>query len=160
MIHERAGAPELLSGFSDSNGEFRGHLPREVVGKTVRIFIAEPSFQYDSYSSVAVERWGVFLPVRTRKDHVYNGSEGTKSINPERWNKWQEAEEFATASRITHRAARLAKVSWPLGYFGVLVAAVVAAVTIPMNPLIGVSLSVLSAAGLNWLGRKILLHGY
>ena len=160
FIHERVGEPELLSGFSDEFGEFRGHLTNAIVGKTVRIVILEPSFKYDSYNSVVVERWGLFLPVRAQKDHNYNGSKGAKSIDYERWHNWKEAEEFSAASRKTHNAARLAKVAWPLGYVGVFAAAVVGAITIPLNPLVGVVISILAAVGLNWLGRIILLRGY
>lgn len=160
LVQERVGEPGLLSGFSDELGEFRGHLPVEMTGKKVRIVIVEPSFLYDSYDSVKVERWGLFLPIRAKKDIVYNGSTGAKSIDYNRWSNWKETEEFSAASEKTHSAARLARIAWPLGYVGVLVAAIVGFFTLSVNPIAAIFVSVLVALGFNWLSKWLLMRGY
>ena len=160
LIHKGVGEPELLTGFSDENGEFRGLLSSELAGENVRVVISEPSFLYDSYDSIKVERWGLFLPIRARRDHVYIGSEGARSINPVRWNNWNESSEFAHASEKTHAAARRAKIAWPLGYIGVLVAVILGLITIPLNPILALFVAIIVATVFSWFSKWLLEKGY
>lgn len=160
LIQDGLGGKQLLEGYSDENGEFRGLVPASYSKQSVRFVISEPSFLWDSYDQIKIERWGLFLPVRARKDLNYNGSKGAKNIDFNRWNSWNESHEFSQASEKTHSAARRAKVAWPVNLFGIFVAAVSGAITLFLNPILAVLVTIVVAVGFNLFSKWLLVNGY
>lgn len=160
LIQDHVGGTELLSGFSDTLGQFRGQLSAERAGEDVRIVIVEPSFVFDDYNSVKVNRWGLFLAVRQQKDLNFNGSKSAKTIDPERWTKWNSNEEHARASEITHTAARTAKLAWPVGFVGLAVAVLLGVAGFFIHPIVGLLAGVAVAWGSDFLSRDLLTRGY
>lgn len=160
LIQDHVGGTELLSGFSDTLGQFRGQLSAERAGKDVRIVIVEPSFQFDDYNAVKVNRWGLFLAVKQQKDRNYNGSTGAKKIDPERWANWNSNEEHVRASEITYAAARRAKFTWPIGSVGLAAAVLIGVAGFFIHPVVGLLVGLAVAWGSDFLSRYLLTKGY
>ena len=157
---EKEGGSFLLDGFSDEAGEFRGRLPASWVGKDVHVVIRELSFVYDYFNPVRVERYGLFLAIRQDKDPVYSGSKGARSIDLDRWDKWNSTQEHINASQKIHAAIRRARVAWPLKPLGFVVAVVVGIVGFFVHPVIGLLAGLFSFFAMEALAQYLLNHGY
>ena len=160
LIHEKVGAPEILTGFSDTSGNFRGTISGDWAGKRVRVVIVEPSFLFEDYDKVEVQKWGLFLPIKQKKDLVYNGTKGAKTIDPVKWSNWNTNQEFANASELTHSAARRAKSSLPIGIIMIFVAIVLGFLGFIINPSLGLALGVSAAYVGELMSQRALLKGY
>jgi len=157
---EKEGGPILLQGFSDGNGEFRGRLPASWVGKEVFVVVREPSFKYDYFNPVKVERYGLFLAIRQEKDHVYSGLQGARSIDPDSWDKWNSTQEHINASQKISVAVRTAKIRWPLRPLGFVIAAVIGVLGFFVHPAVGLVAGILSFVTIEVLAQYLLNRGY
>jgi hypothetical protein len=157
---EKEGGPILLDGFSDEAGEFRGRLPASWVGKEVHIVILEPSFKYEYFNPVKVERYGLFLAIRQDKDPAYSGSMSASTINPDRWNKWNSTQEHINASQKINASIRRAKIAWPLKPLGFIIAALVGIGGFFVHPVIGLVAGVLAFFAMELLAQFLLNRGY
>ena len=157
---EKEGGPILLDGLSDDAGEFRGRLPATWVGKEVHIVIREPSFKYDYSNPVKVERYGLFLAIHQEKDHVYSGSKGARTINPDSWDKWNSTQEHIYASQKVSAAIRGAKIAWPLRPLGVVIAVIVGISGFFFHPAAGLIAGIVSYVGIKALAQYLLNRGY
>jgi hypothetical protein len=160
LIQDRDTKNEIARGLSDTNGEFKGRIPGNYAGKKVRIVVVEPSFIFDDYDAVTVNKWGLFLAIRQKKDTVYNGHKGAKNIDPVKWGKWNAAQEHAHASQRTHSAARAAKVRWPIETVGYFAAIALGIVGFFIHPALGLAAGLGVALGLTYLARYLLVAGY
>ena len=163
LIQERIGGPHLAEGFSDEHGEFRAQLPAELAGKTVRVVIVEPSFDIEDYSAVQVNRWGLFLPIKQRKEPIFTPSKDTKvarTIDYERWDSWNATAEHAAASQVTHSAARKAEVAWPLGFVSMVLSLAIGIACLYIHPLLGLAVGLAGAWGSHRLSQYVITKEY
>ena len=159
-ILKKEGGPTLLSGYSDTLGEFHGRLPLSWVGKDVFVVIREVSFKYQYFNPVRVERWGLFLPVRQERDLVYNGTKGAKNLDPHRWASWDSTQENIKASRRINAAVRRAKLAWPMKWVGLSLTVLIGLGGFLVHPAAGLTLAVLVFFGMELLSNQLLLRGY
>jgi hypothetical protein len=160
LIQDSVSNKVLLQGFSDVNGDFRAFLPSEIKGKRVKLVILETCFEYQKYESVKVERFGLFLPVKARKDLNYIGDSGAKKIDLKKWEEWIEAEEFAIAAEKTHSAARRAKMLIPMPLFGMLIGLLTCLCTAGFGMLTSGTIGIIVTLVFNIITKKMLLNGH
>jgi len=122
--------------------------------------IREPSFKYDYFNPVQVERYGLFLAIHQEKDSVYSGSQRAKAINPKRWNKWSSTQEHINASQKISVAIRGAKIAWPLRPLGFVIAAIVGISGFFLHPVVGLVAGIVSFVAIEALAQYLLNRGY
>jgi len=163
LIHTGVGKPPLATGFSDEQGEFRAQLPCDLAGKSVRIVIVEPSFLFEDYDTVEVNRWGLFLPIRQQKDLAFQASKNTrvaKTIDFDRWNSWNATAEHAAASQATHSAARRAEIAWPLGRVSMALSLIIGIACLFIHPILGLVVGLVGALASHYLSQFLITKGF
>ena len=157
---EKEGGQIIIKGYSDTDGEFRGRIPATWVGKTVHVVIREPSFKYDYFNPITVERYGLFLAIRQDKDTVYSGSKGARSIDPDGWEVWDATQEHINATQKVNKAVRRAKIAWPLRPLGLVLAVIIGVLGFFAHPAVGLVAGVFSFIAIEALAQYLLNRGY
>lgn len=103
------------------------------------------------------------MPIKQTKEPVYTASKDAKvakNLDYNRWNSWNATEEHASAAQVTHKAARTAKITLPLGLVGLLISLVIGFGCLFIHPVLAIAVSLAGSWASHRLGQTLVNRGY